>query len=1637
MLPLINRTSQSFGRSMMLATDIVAHAKKHNLPVAALTDVHSLSALPEFLLKCYESGIHGIAGLTLQIKDNHRVLGEMVLLAKGGAGFAALRDLLDIGGYVGNDERYNPDMGLALDDLLSGKFADKLKSCIMLDGFPGSIGDALLKKEGGTRDIVGANALLQDPNSRISRLRAQFNDGDYLGVHTPGAKNPLASVLSMPVSGKDGQPHVLESTLGYAKDQAQAWQTMSWFKSYAQDYLNGLGLGDRINDMIRQKYQHATLDAAPSYSPGEPPFLGARYLIDRCPTPKIFKTQQESLPLNWSRETPVLRDVVEQAWVEFSKTLPESDRPLYRARVDEELDTIQSCHFEDYFVNIIKIKQIAKEDGNALMLRGSAVSSLVMHMLDMTPIDPIKERLLFARFISSGRVEDPDVDIEFVNPNGVARAIEATCLPGQMAKLSSDQGIANPIQLFDLAKDALLNFYSLSNEQKAQVEADYEFLVAPIRPKIKSQGGASANKRWDKAPQWHKRLDKWMERFWNRQPQSQRGGMRHVLVGIAQNYYAPAISSNLSPNSVVFVPDGVRRYFNVLNARKNERVEGDVGRITQTKHNLSATGHIKYDLLSNRSFTRAMNQIDALGLPRNMKLDPNDPSIPFVFNNDAFMGVNQVSGFVGAAQARMFLPKNFNELTAINALIRDGAMVSQGAVDQYLRAKNAPGGVQIDSLLQPILGETYGCLLYEEQVLRLLTEIGGFEWKTADKFRSSLKKGKFEVIDQYEAPFIQQAISLHGVDEQTASRWYQPLREKRGRFVFNKAHAVAYAHLAVQQCWLKTHYPAHYAAELVLDSTAQFIDEKVSAEMALKDWAKLYPQGGPQQAQDFIKAIGSILVREEKNPDSGYRRNLGTVQLILSNAIESGSLDFALPPGVDRTRAMALCQKMFTKLNERGYAPIKHDAIKEGGRPHAAARSGAGAEKSLSQDDGVQVIMAPTSEPEGGVLPANRREGYIDWNKVMVSQLLMFFREAGIINNLSVEYNTNELDRLRFNVTASDGQIHPFHLVCPTSDSSRNHAGKRKINSGMHQDRTDPTDTLVLAAEISALVNLPKLPKGKLTTRERGGLTFETTEDWSNFRAAFGAYCRKSPFALHDILSGGIASSNVPKMPTSPVMTDLQPAQMDAGYKKAREFFEQGRHVHFDGLYPQFQNGHISVAQVRSDKPNDKKNGVRPVYLSVLANYIEVSSTTPLYQSPLIRNNCLSPGGHQQFMVEKIDPKKHEAALREEREKGMPYKPKLHLTEKVGKLDLGSTTSAVRALIHGNITPGSQTLWLTEAALDAWSFNELQRELRQLAQVSPVPFAEENAISVKSAGFATRLFEEMLSISVINKKDGSPLDFCQVQSKKIAKPFAPADSANLADWFKKQTLHFMRDDRPENLEASQRLQSLMQSIGLTEDEIKTIVKVHQASPSRTFSQNVNAIYDKHVIGPTNGFVHQSNLSTWLRSAGLAVIKQEDGTYLAGRAAFEVQRGRAFSTFSPEEQQKVRRALVSKFEYMTGAKSIGLALDNDLKADGKPGAGLVDALQVKSICEMLAIPVAELMPMERPDVVLTIQGRPMRFDLKDHNDYLTAFKALRHAGQEQDAQQLLREYASYLKPPAFNGPAMDVTPHPSSLTHKPT
>jgi len=366
MLPLINRTEQSYGRSMMKPSDIVKHAKKIGSPVAAITDVHSLSALPEFLLECQKEGIHGIAGLTVQIIDGKKPIGDMVLLAKGGRGFAALRDIIGKVGHVGLDDKFNPERGLELSELLDEKMKALLSHCVSLDGFPGSIGEALIKRETPDYDVGGITALLNNEESLLARLKAQFSDGDYLGVKTQITQSPLASVLAMPANSlnknnsMEERRNVLDVTMAFSKDETQSRQTMQWFKSYASSYLGELSDQSKVNTMIMQKFIKATLSGADgfSYKPSSPPFQNAEYLVSKCATPNIYKEQPSSALIKGGKLNQTLVELVEPKWNEYVKTLPKNDVELYRKRLEHELDVIVYCGFEHYFVNIFEVQSM-------------------------------------------------------------------------------------------------------------------------------------------------------------------------------------------------------------------------------------------------------------------------------------------------------------------------------------------------------------------------------------------------------------------------------------------------------------------------------------------------------------------------------------------------------------------------------------------------------------------------------------------------------------------------------------------------------------------------------------------------------------------------------------------------------------------------------------------------------------------------------------------------------------------------------------------------------------------------------------------------------------------------------------------------------------------------------------------------------------------------------------------------------------------------------------------------------------------------------------------------------------------------------------------------------------------------------
>lgn len=1579
MLPLINKTTQSYGRSIMKASDIVDFAHANKIPVAAITDHHSLSSVPEFLLDCTQKGIHGIAGVTLQITKNKRPFAEMVLLGKGGKGFASLRNLIDIAGHVGLDSKYNPERGLDLNDVLSGKYKHLFENCLALDGFPGSIGSALLKMSGGQEEPLEVQALYNNPENPLSVLKSQFDDGDYLGVQTPIEYSPIAAAMGPQSNGRggvNGSPGSLESLVSVAKDAGQLRVSCKWFQDYAEEYLGSVIPDGKVVERVKGRFEGMHLrSAGETYKPSEPPYLGSDYLAKRCPIPKVFSATPQSHLLKGGAEARSLKEIINQKWPAFTKGMSPEEKKMHTERVRHELSVIEYTNFENYFVNIYKIQQMCEELDNPFMLRGSAVASDVLHVMGMTTINPLEHGLLFERFMNKDRMEDPDVDIEFMNAPQVSRSMNEYFEPGQIAMISSDNGIAKTTTLLEKAHRCLTDYYDIDPARKEKAGQAMNSLMYALN-----------DKRNAKKP-FH-RIDKWLTEVWDKWPENKKTPAMKKIVELAKDFSQGVLGSNVSPGSAVFIPQGAGRSFNLLPSSKDKGIQGAVGRINQSKSNLVATGHIKYDILPNLSFTRSINVGRMVGISDYAPINLDDRSVARVFEQEAFLGVNQLNQFVGDKLAREVRPKNFAELTSLNALIRDGGSEElKEVIQQYIYAKNNPETVQLPEPLEPILRETHGSLLYEEQLLKILTNIGGFSFADADKFRSALKKGKGHVIDDYEGPFIKHVQEAFGVNAQTASDWYEPVRAKRGRYVFNKAHAVAYAQVGVRQCWLKANYPATYAADIFLHTPAQFKNKSISLTQALDDWKRLHGDKSPRQntAADFIKASVSILRREASNPDSRYKRNPGWAKAEIEQKIKDGGFDFAIPKGRTRDELLNYSGNMFQRLEP--YEIVRHDMERN---QVASASPGAKAKKSggTSNDSApgkTSAEVANSKEP-----PANKRKGFIGWeDKVLIGHAVEFLQSEGIVKGLDIStVDSSNKDHYRFSVTDKQGNNHEYHVVGVSTDPVRaaTHDSKFKLTSGFHQggsrDR-EATSSLTLIGEIANLTGFANLPEAPLDKMKSGkGVRIKSrTKEGKAFVSALSKFARQSKNPLYDTESSGIGSARtVPAEPTSPIA--INPNVALATHPKLKDLFEKSRRVSVDGMAEQLRGGHFTIGVVHNDKPFS--GGERKPFTEVIANYRKVEEGVPLYGQRLMDGRRHASGGHQRFFIDK--------------NKG-----------RTTKMDLGFTTRRIIGHVCGDVKAGAETFWMGEAVLDYLSFNELQGELEGLARRTgeSIPFAEKNSVAIRCAGGAEAVITKMLGVQI--QGSGSTQDFSLIERNESIVPIDDIGKKSIADWLRARTIHWLDEPTNENTAAKRQINALMQEVGMSATEIQTCIQVHPYDAKTPYHENVKRVY-KEMSGEGHSFLSDANIKTWLRGSNIAVARSEDGQWEVGTAKEEVKSISApFSRMPAEEQARVKTMLQDRFVDLSGARSVGLALDND-------GAGKKDADVVRTLCNQIGIPVGELMPDEIKNAPITMNGQQQTRDLKDHNDYLMLYREFHDNNQGQDADTLLRQYASFLKKP---------------------
>lgn len=467
----------------------------------------------------------------------------------------------------------------------------------------------------------------------------------------------------------------------------------------------------------------------------------------------------------------------------------------YEKRLAYELSIIQQMDFADYFLIVEDFISFANKS-NILTGpgRGSSAGSLVAFALFITDVDPIYYGLVFERFLNPERITMPDIDIDFADHRRF-EVIE------YVAKKYGKAYVAQISTFGTLSARAVARnvgrVFNFTTE-----EMNYVASLLPTRTKI------TLEQAYEQIP----KLREWIALAPIRQEWFKTACL---LEGLPRNASTHAAGVVLSPKPLVnFVP----------------LQSGDEGiYLTQwPMGDVEAQGLLKMDFLGLRNLTlldriRTLIRYDK-GIDLDFERIPlNDGPTYALFGRGEMTGVFQFESPGMRDTLKLISPTRFEDLFAINALFRPGPM---DHIPNYARRKNGEEQIQyLHPSLEPILKETYGILVYQEQILQIFVQVAGYTMGEADLVRRAISKKDHAVLNEERFKFIQRAMQK-GISEQTANEIYA-LIVKFADYGFPKSHAVAYALISYRLAYLKANEPAYFYAALltsILGNTEKMIE---------------------------------------------------------------------------------------------------------------------------------------------------------------------------------------------------------------------------------------------------------------------------------------------------------------------------------------------------------------------------------------------------------------------------------------------------------------------------------------------------------------------------------------------------------------------------------------------------------------------------------------------------------------------------------------------------------------------------------------------------------------------------------------------------------------------------------------------
>ncbi len=797
--------------------DYLKKVKDLNQPAAAITDHGNLYGAMEFVQKANDLGIKPIIGYEAYItpgsrfdrpdRENNKRY-HLTLLAENNIGYQNLVELVSKAyteGYY-----YKPRIDYELLDqhhdgliALSGCLGGELAQHLAPDG---SV------EEGNTSNERSFEKALDI----AKKYQSIFGKENYfIEIHNHGIKQQLdilddlveiAELIDAPLVAANDS-HYVEENGAEAHDALLCVQTNRTLDDESRFRFDGSGYYVKSAEEMRKLFPEDKYPGACDNTLAIANRVNYEFNFDNSYLPD-FPIEDK----NVSPEELLKIKVYEGGESKYGTLTSEIIE-----RIDYELDVINSMGFASYFLIVGDLIEFSKKRNIRTGAgRGSAAGSIVSYCLGITGIEPLEYGLIFERFLNKGRKSLPDIDMDFDERyrNDVIQYAIEKYGQDRVAHIVTFATIKAKQAIRDAARVLGLPFSSGDRVAKLMPP-----MILGNTATISECLSLDEENTSGYSKEFYSASEELRKQYKNDEEAKQ-------IIDIALGLEGLRRQDGIHAAAIVISPDTITKFLPIQQKGSNAEI------VTQYEmHTVEQLGLLKMDFLGLRNLSIVDRTLELIGSESldidNLNLD--DEKTFKLFAEGKMTGVFQLESRVAQSTSRSLKPKRFEDIVALVALIRPGPL-GAGMHNEFAdRANNRKEIEYLHNDLESILNETYGVILYQEQVMQIAEKIAGFNLQEADNLRVAMGKKIPKVMEEQRKKFTDGAVS-NNYSEQFAIELFDQIAYFAG-YGFNKSHSVPYALLAYQTAYLKANYPAEYIAACLTavkrdkDRTAIFLSE--------------------------------------------------------------------------------------------------------------------------------------------------------------------------------------------------------------------------------------------------------------------------------------------------------------------------------------------------------------------------------------------------------------------------------------------------------------------------------------------------------------------------------------------------------------------------------------------------------------------------------------------------------------------------------------------------------------------------------------------------------------------------------------------------------------------------------------------